>query len=363
MRCILYHTHWKDGAQIQKIMRQEFIKERCKICIFAPKGETIKNALCKDGRFLPLLEEKEWYLVENSETLHYSHYSVDDLDNQSFEVQVVSERAVKARNEQRGGANRERQGEAFYQFKPAVLAQYPELKNQSELIKEFFKEEVRESGKHVKALLELHRKFCSKEAKNSTPVRGHKLLAGLSNSVGYVEWDYNGNRGYATCFVLCDGYILTCCHMVSNVAGPGVEEQHWAEISQSVKVSFSYENKHLKEDDWFDIEPCLEVSDQALDYTILKLKKRRSKFPNGLAKYISSPPYSGLIYIIGHPDGKEKSTDGCSIVTPLERGGGDALNASRKGRWKATAVPIVVPSLRAEPASASTCSLQGASRK
>ncbi|XP_034618053.1 LOW QUALITY PROTEIN: protein FAM111A [Trachemys scripta elegans] len=309
-----------DGAQIQKIMRQEFIKERCKICVFAPKGETIKNALCKDGRFLPLLEEKEWYLVENSETLHYSHYSVDDLDNQSFEVQVESERAVKARTEQRGGAPRERQGEAFYQFKLAVRAQYPDLEKQSELIQEFFKEEVSESGKHVKALLELHRKNFSKEAKNSTPVRVHKLLAGLSNSVGYVEWDYNGNRGCATCFVLCDGYILTCRHVVSDVAGPGVEEQHWAEISQSVRVSFSYENKHPKEDDWFDVEPCLEVSDQALDYAILKLKKRSSKFPNGLAKYISSPPHSGLIYIIGHPDGKEKSTDGCSIVTPLERG-------------------------------------------
>ncbi|XP_039393203.1 LOW QUALITY PROTEIN: serine protease FAM111A [Mauremys reevesii] len=309
-----------DGAQIQKIMRQEFIKERCKICVFAPKGETIKNALCKDGRFLPLLEEKEWYLVENSETLYNSHYSVDDLDSRSFEVQVVSERAVKARNEQRGGATRERQGEAFYQFKSALLDQYPELKNQSELIKEFFEEEVTESGKHVKALLELHRKNFSKEAKNSTPVRVHKLLAGLSNSVGYVEWDYNGNRGCATCFVLCDGYILTCHHVVRDIAGPGVEEQHWAEISQSVKISFSYENSHPKEDDWFSIEPCLEVSDQALDYAILKLKERSSKFPNGLAKYISSPPYRGLIYIIGHPDGKEKSTDGCSIITPLERG-------------------------------------------
>ncbi|CAM5119020.1 unnamed protein product [Eretmochelys imbricata] len=197
---------------------------------------------------------------------------------------------------------------------------YPELKNQSELIKEFFKEEIRESGKHIKALLELHRKNFSKEAKNSTPVRVHRLLAGLSNSVGYVEWDYNGNRGCATCFVLCDGYILTCHHVVSSVAGPGVEEQHWAEISQSVKVAFSYENKHPKEDDWFYIEPCLEVSCQALDYAILKLKERSSKFPNGLAKCISSPPCRGLIYIVGHPDGKEKSTDGCSIVAPLKRG-------------------------------------------
>ncbi|XP_038260918.1 LOW QUALITY PROTEIN: serine protease FAM111A [Dermochelys coriacea] len=310
-----------DGVQIQKIMLcQELTKKCCKICVFAPKGETIKTALCKDGWFLPLLEEEEWYLVENSETFHYSHYFVNDLDNQSFEVQVISERAVKARNEQHGGATRERQGEAFYQFNLAVLVQYPEFKNQSELIKEFFKEEVRESGKHVKALLELHRKNFSKEAKNSTPVQVHKLLAGLSNSVGYVEWDYNGNRGCATCFVLCDGYILPCHHVVSSIAGSGVKEQHWTEISQSVKVAFSYENKHPKEDDWFYTEPCLEISDQPLDYAILKLKERSSKFPNGLAKYISSPPCSGLIYIIGHPDGKEKSTDGCSIVTPLERG-------------------------------------------
>ncbi|CAM2115185.1 unnamed protein product [Caretta caretta] len=69
-----------DGVQIQKIMLcQELTKECCKICVFAPKGETIKTALSKDGWFLPLLEEEEWYLVENSETFHYSHNFVNDL--------------------------------------------------------------------------------------------------------------------------------------------------------------------------------------------------------------------------------------------------------------------------------------------
>ncbi|XP_067406727.1 serine protease FAM111A-like [Emydura macquarii macquarii] len=310
-----------DGMQIQKIMWcQKLVQERCKICIFAPKGEIIKKALCEDGRFLPILEEKEWCLVENSNKITISEFPVDGLNNRSFEVELKIERAIKARTKQHGAATGEQQGEAFYQFKPAVLAQYSELKNQSELIEEFFNEEVTESGKHVKDLLELHRKNFSKEAKNSTPVRVHKLLAGLSNSVGYIDWDYNGNRGCATCFVLSKGYILTCRHVVSDVTGPGVEEQYWAQVSPSVKVAFSYENKHPEEDDWFDVEPRLEVSDQALDYAVLKLKERSTKFPDGLAKLTSSPPCSGLIFVIGHPDGKEKSTDGCSIVSPLERG-------------------------------------------
>nr|XP_006120946.1 protein FAM111A isoform X1 [Pelodiscus sinensis]XP_025039323.1 protein FAM111A isoform X1 [Pelodiscus sinensis]XP_025039324.1 protein FAM111A isoform X1 [Pelodiscus sinensis] len=309
------------GKRLQRIMWcQELEEQRCRICVFALKGETIKEAVCKDGRFHSILGEKEWKIVENCETIHNSHYSVDDLDNRIFEVEVEIEHAGRAKNEQHDAATRAEQGEAFYQFKPAVLDQYPELKNQSELIKEFFKEEISRSRKGIKALLELHRKNFSKETKNSTAVWVHKLLAGLSNSVGYLEWDYNGNSGSATCFMLCDGYILTCRHVVSNATGAGVEEQHWAEISQSVKVTFSYEFKHPKEDDWFYLEPWLEISDQALDYVVLKLKGRSTKFPDGLAKHISSPPFSGLIYIIGHPDGKEKSTDGCSIVTRYECG-------------------------------------------
>ncbi|XP_074854226.1 serine protease FAM111A isoform X2 [Carettochelys insculpta] len=316
------------GAQGQKIMWcQELTKQRCKICVFAPKGETIKEALCKDGRFLPLLKEKEWHLVENSESLQYTHYSVDNLASQSFEVEIQTENAAKAKNDQQGGAIRTEQEDAFCRFKLAVLAQYPELREQSELIKEFFEQEVKKSRTHMKAVLELHRKKFSKEAKNSTPVRVHKLLAKLSNAIGYVEWNYNGNEGCATCFVLCEGYILTCGHVVSDVAGLGVEVlrsgkgvQCWAEVSQSVRVAFSYESTHPKEDDWFYIEPRLVVLDQPLDYAVLELKERSTGFPDGLAKYIASPPCRGLIYIIGRPDGKEKSTDGCSIVTPLERG-------------------------------------------
>ncbi|CAM4564818.1 unnamed protein product, partial [Lepidochelys olivacea] len=41
---------------------QQLAKDQSKLCVFAPEGETIKDALYKDGRFYSCLEKKEWQL-------------------------------------------------------------------------------------------------------------------------------------------------------------------------------------------------------------------------------------------------------------------------------------------------------------
>ncbi|CAM4681478.1 unnamed protein product, partial [Lepidochelys kempii] len=66
---------------------QQLAKDQSKLCVFAPEGETIKDALYKDGRFYSCLEKKEWQLVENKK-YRPSNYCVDNLANRSFEVVV-----------------------------------------------------------------------------------------------------------------------------------------------------------------------------------------------------------------------------------------------------------------------------------
>ncbi|XP_019341369.1 serine protease FAM111A-like [Alligator mississippiensis] len=296
------------------------------VCIFAPKGETIKKALCEDGRFLPILKEGQWKLVDDNNVVSLNNYSVDGIANKIYTVEFCNKvrniTAGPSRSEELATASPGQHDQASHSVKQSKLD--PKLKEQKEWIKLFFEEEVEECTTKrkekvtLKTVLELHRKQFGKTTKNSTPVRVHKLLAEHSASVGYIKWNYYGKGSCGTCFALPEGYILTCYHIFSEQLGQGFE-QYWAEFSQYVRITFSYEDQQIK-DDWFFVEPCLEMVENTLDYVVLKLQKGNAKLPDGLSKHYSPPPPFGLIYIIGHPDGNEKSTDGCSIITPLERG-------------------------------------------
>lgn len=60
------------------------------------------------------------------------------------------------------------------------------------------------------------------------------------------------------------------------------------------------------------------MSDETLDYAILKLSKNGHRFPPGLFQHVSPQPSGGLIYLIGHPEGQIKKIDGCMVI-PLEQ--------------------------------------------
>ncbi|KAM6158197.1 LOW QUALITY PROTEIN: serine protease FAM111A [Rhynchocyon petersi] len=149
-------------------------------------------------------------------------------------------------------------------------------------------------------------------------MKEHRDFSRFGQSVGYMLWDNNGNSGCGSCFVFRGPYILTCRHVIDLIVGEGVEVGQWAGmISQCVKVTFAYEEPGEREKDYFSIEPWFEVSDKALDYAVLKLKDGQ-QMPEGLYAGHYSVPLNGRLRIIGHPDGKVKSTDNC-VVIPLSQ--------------------------------------------
>ncbi|XP_061468728.1 serine protease FAM111A [Rhineura floridana] len=283
-------------------------------------GETIKAALCKDGRFIPELEEKDWKLMEGNKAIPNTH-SVNRLSNRTFYVEV--EKHAKSG----GGPNKELVPQAsqklrtFHYFKPHLLDCYPSLKKQKDIIDDFFAN-AKKQHKQPNDILKVYKTHYSKEIKNATPIKMVKIQANLSRSVGYIEWGITGKEGSATCFVLCNRYILTCHHVVGMIVGDGIEEKEWAvKMSKSARVTFSYEDNHPKEEDWFSLEEWLEISDKDLDFAVLQLKENEneSKLPEGLVPFTYPPPFVGILYIIGHPDGETKSLDSCSVVTVCQR--------------------------------------------
>uniref|UniRef100_A0A8C3RWD8 Serine protease n=1 Tax=Chelydra serpentina TaxID=8475 RepID=A0A8C3RWD8_CHESE len=314
-KCIIFYvvsfgSRWENNARYRILWCQQLVKDSSKLCVFAPEGETIKDALCKDGRFHSCLEKKEWQLRENKK-YRPSDHCVDNLANRSFEVVVKTKQPTKG------------QGKTYHYFKRTILDLYPDLKKQSTVIDKLFAKafaEALEQGKSRSAVFKLYRENFGKETKNSTLIKVHKRLGVLSDSVGFIQWANNGNDGSATCFVLHDKYILTCHHVVGHIVGEGVDEKDWASIiSHCARVTFSYEDKYPKEDSWFSLAPWFEISDKDLDFAVLELEGDRSLFRAGLVELSYPLPFNGLIYIIGHPDGQAKSADGCTVVPVFER--------------------------------------------
>ncbi|XP_004777688.2 serine protease FAM111A [Mustela putorius furo] len=314
--CVKFYIH-VIGKRKKRIVKSRHLhKEGCKLCVYAFKGETIKDALCKDGRFLSFLEKEDWRLIKNHDSILESTQTVDNLEGELFEIEVEKRMGFGAGASQ----NSESEERNTSVLREEFVAQYPSLQRESEKIRDNFKKKL-EKKKNRASLFKLHKVNFGKLTRNSTPVKMHKLLSHLSDSVGYLSWDNNGNRGSATCFVLNELFILTCRHVVSDIVGKGIDPSRWADIiGQCVRVTFSYEGPPEKEENCFFIEPWFKVSDATLDYAVLQLKANGQRVPLGLYSRVAPAPSSGLIYIIGHPYGEAKSSDGCTVI-PLEQRG------------------------------------------
>ncbi|XP_059498728.1 serine protease FAM111A-like [Stegostoma tigrinum] len=283
------------------------------MCIYAFQGETIREALCKDGRFLSIIEQNVWSLVEGHRCLQFT-LTVNDLHDKCFEVQVSNEN-YKARN--KNDDNNENAGPRERQEQNSVPGEGNTL--HCKLGKQVDEYLGKQKGKkHVLKKWNLLKKEFGKITADGVPITVHEMLVRLSESVGFVKWDNNGNQGCATCFYLGNSYILTCCHVVKMMVGDGVPDNDWKTIiEEAMTINFCYKEKQQPVSGWYNIEPWFEVYNLELDYAVLRLKipnSQPSVLPSGLWQTKNRPPGNGMVYIIGHPDGGHKSSDTCFII-------------------------------------------------
>ncbi|XP_054999745.1 serine protease FAM111A-like [Sorex araneus] len=289
--CVKFYIHavGKNGKRI--VQCRKLNKQGNKLCIWGFKGETIKEALCRDGRFQSCLENNVWKLVKDLDSILESSQLVDDLEGKHFEVEFEKRRRSRSASAQNFESRERNTG--------ASINLYPDLKAESEKFREYFEKEVKGAREKAKV---------------------HKFLYKLGRSVGYLSWDHRGKRGYATCFVFHKQFIFTCWHVIRDIVGEEVDQTLWAGIvSRCVKVSFGYEMAMPKEEECFSVDPWFEVADESLDYAVLKLKIENVQVPDGLYKVLSPAAFGSLRYIIGHPEGKPKCTESCLVIPQAQR--------------------------------------------
>ncbi|XP_064220932.1 serine protease FAM111A [Aotus nancymaae] len=313
--CVKFYIHAIGiGKYKRKIVKCGMLhKKGYKLCVYAFKGETIKDALCKDGRFRSFLENDDWKLIENHDSILENTQLVDQLEDRLFQVEVEKRMGPS----EAGPQNPESEKRNTCVLREQIMSQYPSLKRESEKIRENFKKKMK--GKNGKTLFKLHRTNFGKVTKNSYSVKVVKLLGHLSDSVGHLFWD-GATAGCATCFVFKGLFILTCRHVIDDIVGEEIEPSKWADvIGQCVRVTFGYEEPQEKETNCFFVESWFEIHDKELDYAVLKLKENGQQVPMELYNGIASVPLSGLIHIIGHPYGEKKQTDACVVIPQNQR--------------------------------------------
>ncbi|KAF6103271.1 family with sequence similarity 111 member A [Phyllostomus discolor] len=343
--CVKFFIHAIGKTRKRIVKYRKLHKEGVKLCVYAFKGETIKEAVCKDGRFLSFLENDDWKLILNLDSVVENTQCVDDLEGKLFQVEVEKRRSSRAAATQsRDLATTENYGVVTAESRDLaatqncdltafqnseleernmsvvtgeIVAQYPSLKREIGKIRECFQKKI--FKRQGKKLYLAHKTKFGKLTKNATPVEMLKCLSRLSDSVGYLSWDNNGIRGCATCFVFRGLFIFTCRHVIQDIVGKGIEPSKWADIiGQCVRVTFGYEHSQ-ETGDYFFVKPWFQISDETLDYAVLELKENGQPVPLGLYNGKCPVPLSGLIYIIGHPDGEAKSADACAVIPQAQR--------------------------------------------
>ncbi|XP_075829714.1 serine protease FAM111A-like isoform X2 [Microtus pennsylvanicus] len=314
---VLFYIH-AIGSKRRKILKYGELRQKgYKLCVYGLKGESIKDTLRKDGRFLSFVESDHWKLIYELDTVIEITQPVDELDGKLFQVEVEQTNNPRISSVTQ---NSELENRSFHRVDEYIVDQYPVLKEQREKLRAYIKEQS-DKRKKKASLFKIHKENFGKLTRNSTSVKVLKHLSQASDSVGYLRWNNNGNEGSATCFVFKESYIFTCRHVITDIVGEGVEPSKWAStISRCVKVIFDYEEFPPREDNAFNVKPWFEISSENLDYAVLELEENGRQVPAGLYNGIGPAPDNGLIYITGHPDGEKKSTDGCTVVPQYNRG-------------------------------------------
>ncbi|XP_040115375.1 serine protease FAM111B [Oryx dammah] len=421
--CILFHIV-AIGKTIKKIVKIKELHERgTTLLVYALKGETIKKALCNDGRFRSDLDMLEWRVTEAHNKIYGKKSMVDEVSGKLLELDVpklsIKKRTHKKIKPEDENATEdislqaltqskskvhepEKDGEAegaehnrekilprqslgldikhktcrsiskikrYYDsnlykrlrrkitqdrrrlslsrrrislgrqyalqeiqtektnlwvknlqiLNKVMMHQYPNFNKEALRIQKYFQEERKRMKLKTIKQFRVYKNAFGKVTENSVSVAICERLVHLSKSVGFMKWDNNGNTGNATCFVFNNGFIFTCRHVLHFIVGEGTDPKSWpAIISTCAKVTFAYKEFCPNDVDWLSFEPWFEMSGETLDYAILKLSENGNGFPPGLSKLILPQPSSGLLYLIGHPEGQIKKIDGCSVI-PLEQ--------------------------------------------
>ncbi|XP_058877622.1 serine protease FAM111B-like [Acipenser ruthenus] len=306
------------------------------LLLYAFKGETFTEALDRDGRFLPLVFTKVCYLRDQDNT----RYNIDSLVNshddkeltlivtnknkEKKEVVQVGEQATEELisgtvsshfnvEDPRSGSRPGFEDQASTSTDPVVRSRTSLEPNKTREQKLYDCFQERWNGYFKRHKTPTGSKFWKQQAeqfgtkaKDFHVVNTIKMLSNLSDYACMVCID---NKPLGSGFWFFGKYILTCEHVAKKM--------YQAQSPETFCVIFDYFTV-LGKRTQIKLKPYIVACDPSLDYALLEMDNYEVQLPPLLDKVIV-PPSDGLVYIIGHPDNREKRIDPCSIIDMKDR--------------------------------------------
>ncbi|XP_071396499.1 serine protease FAM111A-like [Centroberyx affinis] len=351
-KLVTFHVATRGGKSIMNnIMRNKALtKEVEEISVYAYKGETVKQALKRDGRINKTIFRKNCVLSELSEEGETEMSNlVDDLDGKSFKIILLDKSSqpdsqpgslddadILLNESQTSGADGNQgppqQSTASESVNTQTTEETPdksslyEIHNSEKMLK-FLCSQLKVSVKQMKTqqkvpklsdVQNLFRVEYGKNTQTCLEVKTVKRLMDLSKSVCQVR--ING-RAEGSGFLLFDKYVLTNGHVVENIY-----DQDTRQLAENVTVTFSFESLEQTDScETVEVKPEVaafeyhtDVSGYLCDWALLELCPHQA-LPDGLLKHFGFVPPRGGICIIGHPWGGVKQIDPCFIIPPDHR--------------------------------------------
>lgn len=340
-KVIVFHLCTSGEKNIKVILKNQEMKSVCdEITVYAYEGETVEDALQRDGRLCDTVFEKNCGLiqVDPKEICEFSNVVSNIINDKRFKIckankQMSSPKVKPGGNRGAAAANEEDQGtsqrspttdDSTPNEKPkqnesmAQMESVHKIHNTEEIVRGLrreFKEAMKISltGRNSLSRIQKHlRVEYGKNDNTCREVRVMKELMELSDSVCIVV--ING-RSIGSGFLLFDRFVLTNYHVVKDVlneTGPlqdnvtvhfKYEKFNW-QCLKGVKVEEVVASRYLRTDE----------SGHSYDWALLKLDETADISCSCLLEHFGFLPESGGLCIIGHPDGHVKKIDPCFII-------------------------------------------------
>lgn len=342
---IMFHVLVKGGEGVKNILKNPALKNVTEaITVYAYKGETVKNALKRDGRLLDIIFTKTCVLSHKAtkEIIEFSCL-VDDIGGETFRIMKTSN--FSPPSSQSGSLDDSLINQSEAQAcdsdrnqEPAQVVATTESgndstpkeipkgntymtagninnskKTKSQLSSQVRDLEKKRKGHKVSKLSDIQNLFRVEFGKNSqtcSEVKTLKKLMERSDSVCQVR--INGEPE-GSGFLLFDRFVLTNGHVIKDVL-----DTDTGKLFEKVTVHFSFESlgeteKGVEVESVAGFEYFSDGSGQEFDWALLSLAAQ-PPLPECLLKYFGFLPQSGGICIIGHPDCAVKKIDPCLII-------------------------------------------------
>lgn len=350
-KLVMFHVLTHGGKKVVRIMRNPALKNDIQIheiTVFAYEGETVKEALKRDGRLSNIIFKKNCGLSCKSTDMELSNI-VDKLDGETVQIVVLSRSSppesqpgslddyMVQNDSQRSDPDENQdppqQSTTNESVNDSTLKQKPKLNGDMatmKIIHEITDSEPmqRQLSKQVRDVLNrmrnqrlprrsrvqnlFHVEY-GKSAQSCLEMKTIKKLGQLGDSVCQVKIK-GSPRGSG--FLLFDKFVLTNGHVVKDIY-----KESSGQLEKKVTVHFALDQMEDKQESGAEVvveeivggEYCRDVSGYMCDWALLRLGADQT-LPDGLLASFGFLPQCGGICIIGYPGGTVKKCDPCFII-------------------------------------------------